>query len=118
MTLKLINIFWLAIILVLRTCCNFSFFKEHLHPVFLLHSVKAGSQRTFWEAVFKSKDWKPIFCRHTISSEKEKIFAHSIIDPSPPSEKGCCLDVLALGDVDGNGLLDIVVGSQYLIGVV
>jgi hypothetical protein len=46
------------------------------------------------------------------------VFEHSIIDPSPPSGSGCCLDVLALGDIDADGKVDVMVGSERAIGAV
>jgi hypothetical protein len=45
-------------------------------------------------------------------------FTHIIIDPSPPSGSGCCLDVCAVGDIDGDGINDVVCGSEHSIGVV
>ena len=43
---------------------------------------------------------------------------HRVIDPHPPSGDACCLDVLALGDIDADGLVDIMAGSEFSIGVV
>jgi hypothetical protein len=39
-------------------------------------------------------------------------FEHVVIDAAPPSGEECCLDVLAVGDVDGDGLPDAAVGSE------
>lgn len=35
-----------------------------------------------------------------------------VIDANPPSGSGCCLDVLAAGDIDGDGDGDVALGSQ------
>jgi hypothetical protein len=45
-------------------------------------------------------------------------FKHVVIDPSPPSGLDCCLDVLAIGDIDGDKEADIMVGSEGSIGAV
>ncbi|WP_081942768.1 VCBS repeat-containing protein [Myxosarcina sp. GI1] len=46
------------------------------------------------------------------------IFQHTIIDPAPPSGNGCCLDILAIGDLDSDKKADIMVASQESIGAV
>jgi hypothetical protein len=40
-------------------------------------------------------------------------FSHIAIDANPPSAAGCCLDVLALGDIDGDGKIDAALGSEH-----
>jgi hypothetical protein len=44
-------------------------------------------------------------------------FSHRVIDPQPPTGSGCCLDVLALGDIDGDGLADVMVGAEHAAGI-
>jgi hypothetical protein len=50
-----------------------------------------------------------------IASDK---FGHKVIDPSPPSGSDCCLDILAIGDIDGDRKPDVMVGSEKSIGAV
>lgn len=40
------------------------------------------------------------------------MFRHGIIDLHPSSGKDCCTDVLMLGDINGDGKLDTVVGAE------
>ncbi|MDY7101735.1 MAG: VCBS repeat-containing protein [Actinomycetota bacterium] len=44
-------------------------------------------------------------------------FELEIVDADPPSGDGCCLDVVSVGDVDGDGPLDIVVGAEGADGL-
>lgn len=39
-------------------------------------------------------------------------FAHRVIDAKPSAGEECCTDVLMVGDLDGDGQQDIVVGGQ------
>ncbi len=39
-------------------------------------------------------------------------FTHEIIDPSPNTGDDCCTDVLAIGDLSGDGLPDVVLGAE------
>lgn len=39
-------------------------------------------------------------------------FRHQIIDPNPNTGKDCCTDVLMLGDINGDGQLDVIVGAE------
>lgn len=52
------------------------------------------------------------------STDKSIIFKHRIIDSSPPSGSDCCLDILSIGDIDGDGRVDIMVGSEFSEGLV
>ena len=44
-------------------------------------------------------------------------FEHFVVDADPPSGDECCLDVLAPGDVDGDGAIDLVLGSEHAAGL-
>ncbi|MEZ5276855.1 MAG: VCBS repeat-containing protein [Opitutaceae bacterium] len=37
---------------------------------------------------------------------------HWVIDPNPNTGRECCSDILALGDINGDGNLDIVLGAE------
>ena len=39
-------------------------------------------------------------------------FRHLIIDDAPNTGKDCCTDIAALGDINGDGFLDVVIGAQ------
>jgi hypothetical protein len=39
-------------------------------------------------------------------------FRHLVIDANPFTGKDCCTDVLALGDINGDGRVDLVLGAQ------
>lgn len=42
-------------------------------------------------------------------------FKHVVIDDRPPGGSDCCTDVAALGDINGDGYLDVVIGSQFAV---
>lgn len=44
------------------------------------------------------------------------LFRHWVIDPRPNTGKDCCSDILALGDINGDGNLDAVIGSEKYEG--
>ncbi len=46
------------------------------------------------------------------------VFQHTVIDADPPSSDGCCLDILSIGDIDGDSQADVMVASQGSIGAV
>src|SRR5688572_15705703 len=59
-----------------------------------------------------------VLLREHMANDSSMSFDHVVIDPSPPSGTGCCLDVLALGDVDGDGKADMVAGAEHAMGLV
>jgi hypothetical protein len=53
-----------------------------------------------------------------VLSNSSLAFKHIVVDPSPPSGSDCCLDIITIGDLDGDHMPDIAVGSQNSIGAV
>jgi len=52
------------------------------------------------------------------ASASQLEFRDRVIDASPPSDSVCCLDVCAIGDIDGDQISDVLVASQNSIGAV
>lgn len=50
-------------------------------------------------------------CDRTFDSELP-FLRHEVIDPHPNTGTECCTDVLALGDLDGDGKRDVIVGAE------
>jgi hypothetical protein len=44
------------------------------------------------------------------------LFRHWIIDPQPNGGRDCCTDVLMVGDVNGDGAQDVVIGAEKAEG--
>jgi hypothetical protein len=40
-------------------------------------------------------------------------FKHVIIDPQPNAGEDCCTDVCAVGDLNGDGFVDVVIGAEH-----
>lgn len=47
-----------------------------------------------------------------VNAGGKQLFLHHMIDANPPGGFECCTDVIALGDIDGDGWLDVVVGAE------
>lgn len=41
---------------------------------------------------------------------------HQVIDPNPNTGKECCTDILMLGDINGDGAMDLVIGAEKAEG--
>jgi len=46
----------------------------------------------------------------------EQLFIHHMVDPRPPGGSECCTDVISLGDISGDGYLDVLIGGQEASG--
>jgi hypothetical protein len=54
--------------------------------------------------------------RLAIDPDARTGFFHHVVDPRAPGGETCCTDVLAIGDIDGDGFEDIVIGSEHAEG--
>lgn len=45
--------------------------------------------------------------------EAKAMFRHWVIDANPNTGEDCCTDVLMLGDIDGDGKRDVVIGAEH-----
>jgi len=51
-----------------------------------------------------------------VSEASRALFFHHIVDPAPPGGAECCTDVIGVGDLNGDGYADIVVGGEHASG--
>lgn len=52
----------------------------------------------------------------SVAPESHSLFVHWMVDATPPGGAKCCTDVIAAGDVNGDGFADAVVGGQEAKG--
>ncbi|HEY8470943.1 MAG TPA: VCBS repeat-containing protein [Longimicrobiales bacterium] len=51
-----------------------------------------------------------------VSEASRALFFHHVVDPTPPGGAECCTDVIGVGDLNGDGYADIVVGGEHASG--
>ena len=51
-----------------------------------------------------------------VSEASRVLFFHHVVDPAPPGGAECCTDVIGVGDLNGDGYADIVVGGEHAAG--
>ena len=51
-----------------------------------------------------------------VQDESLGSFNHFVIDARPPGGEECCTDVIAVGDINGDGYGDVVIGSEHAKG--
>lgn len=92
---------------------NFKFAVLLLIGFLSLLAVITLSQTTFFSTNAKTK-----IPSQTTATGSSLAFKHIVVDSSPPSGLDCCLDVLAIGDIDGDKKPDVMVGSEGSVGAV
>jgi len=83
-----------------------------------LRQIKARCRSNLTEAIRAGLVALVLHTIATAAPAAELEFQINIIDASPPSDSSCCLDVCAIGDIDGDGTSDVLVGSQSSVGAV